>query len=231
MITDERTATYIESLSAPLTPFLEELEKSATDEGIPIIRKSARSLLRYVLASKAPEDILEIGTAVAFSAIFMATYGPETAHIDTIENYEKRIVAAKRNISAANADDRINLIEGDALEVLESLAGERKSYDMIFIDAAKAQYPNYLPLAKKLLRGGGILVSDNVLFDGDIVLSRFAVRRRDRTIHARMREYLRMLSEDEELVTTILPIADGMTLSVKVCDRKRGKYDGKILKA
>ncbi|MCR5830585.1 MAG: O-methyltransferase [Lachnospiraceae bacterium] len=215
MITDERTATYIESLSMPLTPFLEELEKRAVSDGIPIIRKSARSLLRYVLASKRPDSILEVGTAVAFSAIFMATYGSENVHIDTIENYAKRIEAAKQNIAYAKASDRINLIEGDALEILEDLVESKRSYDMIFIDAAKAQYPNYLPLAKKLLRNGGILVSDNVLFDGDIVLSRFAVRRRDRTIHARMREYLRMLSEDEELVTTILPVADGMTLSVK----------------
>jgi predicted O-methyltransferase YrrM len=199
----------------PLTPFLEELEKRAVSDGIPIIRKSARSLLRYVLASKRPDSILEVGTAVAFSAIFMATYGSENVHIDTIENYAKRIEAAKQNIADAKASDRINLIEGDALEILEDLVESKRSYDMIFIDAAKAQYPNYLPLAKKLLRNGGILVSDNVLFDGDIVLSRFAVRRRDRTIHARMREYLRMLSEDEELVTTILPVADGMTLSVK----------------
>ena len=198
-----------------LTPFLEELEKRAVSDGIPIIRKSARSLLRYVLASKRPDSILEVGTAVAFSAIFMATYGSENVHIDTIENYAKRIEAAKQNIADAKASDRINLIEGDALEILEDLVESKRSYDMIFIDAAKAQYPNYLPLAKKLLRNGGILVSDNVLFDGDIVLSRFAVRRRDRTIHARMREYLRMLSEDEELVTTILPVADGMTLSVK----------------
>ena len=90
-----------------------------------------------------------------------------------------------------------------------------EKYDLIFIDAAKAQYINYLPVCKKMLCDGGLLVSDNVLFDGDIVLSRFAVRRRDRTIHARMREYLRAVSEDEELVTTILPVGDGMTVSVK----------------
>ena len=112
-------------------------------------------------------------------------------------------------------EDVINLIEGDAQTVIEDMASGDDHYDMIFVDAAKAQYLNYLPVCKKLLTSGGILVSDNVLFDGDIVLSRFAVRRRDRTIHSRMREYLRALSEDDELVTTILPIADGMTLSVK----------------
>ncbi len=215
MITDERCAKYIESLDRQLTPLLADIEKRSEESGVPIIRKSARSLIRFALSDIQPENILELGTAVAFSAIFMATYGPKNAHIDTVENYDKRIEEAKRNISLAGMEERIRLIEGDALEVLEELVSSQKSYDMIFIDAAKAQYPNYLPLCRDLLRDGGLLISDNVLFDGDIVQSRFAVRRRDRTIHSRMREYLRMLSEDEEFVTTILPIGDGMTLSVK----------------
>lgn len=216
MITDVRTATYIESLQRDNTPFLEELESTAKAEGIPVIRRPAQSLLKYVLADVSPSRILEIGTAVAFSAIFMATYGPSDLHIDTIENYEKRIAAAKQNIASAKMEDKITLIEGDAQEVIEGLERENRSYDMIFIDAAKAQYPLYLPVCKNLLRQGGVLVSDNVLFDGDIVNSRFAVRRRDRTIHERMRQFLRDLTADEQLVTTILPIGDGMTLSVKV---------------
>ncbi len=146
----------------------------------------------------------------------MATYGDKDLHIDTIENYEKRIGPAKENIRAAGMEDRINLIEGDAAQIIGELAEEGREYDMIFVDAAKAQYISYLPVCKRLLKSGGILVSDNVLFDGDIVQSRFAVRRRDRTIHSRMREFLRAVSEDEELVTTILPVGDGMTLSVKV---------------
>ena len=214
MITDERTATFIDSISGLNTPYLEELEKKAHAEGIPVIRRATQSLLKFVLADHKPENILELGTATAYSAIFMATYGGNV-HIDTIENYEKRIAEAKINIESSGFEDVINLIEGDAQSVIEELAAGAKSYDMIFIDAAKAQYLSYLPVCKKLLRVGGILISDNVLFDGDIILSRFAVRRRDRTIHARMREYLRVISEDEELVTTILPIADGMTLSVK----------------
>lgn len=219
MITDERTEAFIESVMPPNAPELEVLEKKATEDGIPIIRKSTQSLLKFILEDKKPESILEIGTAVGFSAIFMATYAKK-AHIDTIENYEKRIVSAKENIADAGMADRIDLIEGDAEEELQRLSDEERSYDIIFIDAAKAQYINYLPLCKKMLNPGGILISDNVLFDGDIVLSRFAVRRRDRTIHARMREFLRAVSEDDELVTTILPIGDGMTLSVK---RKAGK--------
>ena len=215
MITDERTSTFIDSVSGPNTPYLEELEIKAHKEGIPIIRRATQSLLKFILADLKPASVLELGTATAFSAIFMATYG-QNVHIDTIENYEKRIAEAKQNIEDSGFGNAITLIEGDAQSVIEELAAGEKSYDMIFIDAAKAQYLNYLPVCKKLLRTGGILISDNVLFDGDIVLSRFAVRRRDRTIHSRMREYLRAISEDEELVTTILPIADGMTLSVKV---------------
>lgn len=215
MITDERTATYIDTLSGSNTPFLEELNKRAIEGDVPVIRRQTQSLIRFLLSLHEPSNILEIGTAVGFSSIFMATYGKSDLHIDTIENYEKRIIEAKVNIAKSGYKDRINLIEGDAQEVIEKLLEDGCEYDMIFVDAAKAQYINYLPVVKKLLRSGGILLSDNVLFDGDIVQSRFAVRRRDRTIHTRIREYLRVLSEDEDFVTTILPVADGMTLSVK----------------
>ncbi|MBO4266627.1 MAG: O-methyltransferase [Lachnospiraceae bacterium] len=214
MITDERTAAFIESIECSNPPYLEELERITRADNIPMIRKSAQSLIRFVLADIRPSSILEIGTATGFSAIFMATYA-KTAHIDTIENYEKRITVARKNIVDAGFEDRINLIEGDAQSVIEDLAAKNRSYDMIFVDAAKAQYISYFPVCKKMLGKGGVLICDNVLFDGDIVLSRFAVRRRDRTIHARMREFLRTLSEDAEMVTTILPIGDGMTLSVK----------------
>lgn len=215
VITDERTAAFIESMDAKTTPGLERIEKEAQDSGVPIIRRSMRSLMRFILETIRPKEILEIGTATGYSASFMATYGPEDLRIDTIENYEKRIDEAKNNIASLGFSEKINLIEGDADEVLKQLSAKEKRYDMIFVDAAKAQYLSYLQSCRILLRAGGVLISDNVLFDGDIVLSRFAVRRRDRTIHARMREYLRALSEDEEFVTTILPIGDGVTLSVK----------------
>lgn len=215
MITDERTATYIDTLTGENTPFLENLNKCAVDEDVPVIRRQTQSLIKFLLSLHKPHTILEIGTAVGFSAILMATYGEDDLHIDTIENYEKRIVKARVNIEESGYQDRINLIEGDAQEIIEDLLAKGNEYDMIFVDAAKAQYINYLPVVKKLLKKGGLLLSDNVLFDGDIVQSRFAVRRRDRTIHARIREYLRVLSEDEDFVTTILPVADGMTMSVK----------------
>ncbi len=214
MTEDDRIQTFIGSFDAAKPAYLEELESRCIDQGIPIIRRQSQSLLRYLIASSMPERLLEIGTAAGFSALFMASVLPDLK-IDTIENYEKHINMARSNISKAGMQDRIRLIEGDAMEVLEKLVKGSECYDMIFMDAAKGQYLNYLQPCKILLKEGGILVSDNVLFDGDIVQSRFAVRRRDRTIHARMREFLHTLSEDEEMVTTILPIGDGMTLSVK----------------
>lgn len=215
MITDERTATYIESLHGGNSPILEEIEAEALAAGVPIIRKSTQSLLKYILASNNPVSILEIGAAVGFSAIFMTEYGHKDVHVTTIENYEPRIKVARENITKAGREDKITLIEADAMDTLIQLESDNQMYDMIFVDAAKGQYINYFPHVKKMLRQGGILISDNVLFDGDIIQSRFAVRRRDRTIHARMREYLRTLCDDNDLVTTVLPIGDGMTLSVR----------------
>lgn len=215
MITDIRTQTFIESLDGGNTPFLEELEKWAHENDIPIIKRPAQGLLKFFLADIKPKKVLEIGCAVGFSAILMATYGPNDMRITTVENYEKRIPIAKDNFKKSGFEDRIELHFMDALELLEKLAEANERYDMIFIDAAKAQYIRYLPYAKQLLNDGGLLISDNVLQDGDIVQSRFAVTRRNRTIHSRMREYLKALSDDEELTTVILPIADGMTVSVK----------------
>ena len=215
MLTDERTSIYIDTLNGENTLFLEELFASENRDAVPVIRRQTQSLFKFLLKLHNPKNILEIGTAEGFSSIFMATYGGSSLKIDTIENYEKRIKKAKKNISDSGFGDRICLYEGDALEITEEFLKQKRVYDMIFVDAAKAQYINYLPVVKALLAPGGVLISDNVLFDGDIIESRFAVRRRDRTIHARMREYLRVLSEDKDFVTTVLPIADGMTLSVK----------------
>lgn len=215
MITDERTATYIESLNGGNSPLLETIEKEAIAGNVPIIRRASQSFIKVILAGCKPKRVLEIGAAIGFSSILMAEYGGEDIHITTIENYEKRIPIARENITRAGKDKNITLIEGDAMDVLNDLHKEGNVYDMVFIDAAKAQYINYYPLVKDMLVKGGVLISDNILFDGDIIESRFAVRRRDRTIHSRMRQYLRMLSEDKDMVTTILPIGDGMTMSVK----------------
>ena len=212
MIVDERMVTYIRSLERPENPVIEAIEQEALDSFVPIIRKETQSFLKVMMLMNRPARVLEVGTAVGFSAILMSEYLPEGSHITTIENYEKRIPIARNNFKRAGKEEQITLIEGDALEVMETLEGP---YDFIFMDAAKGQYIHYLPEILRLLAKGGILVSDNVMQDGDVIESRFAVERRDRTIHARMREYLYELKHNDALVTSIIPLGDGVALSVK----------------
>ncbi len=203
---------FIDSLDPGNTPFLNEIEQEAKRTNVPIIRTQVQSLLRLLLAMRKPTSILEVGCAIGFSALLMSEYGPEDCHITTIENYEKRIPVARENFRRAGKEDKITLLEGDAADILRELA---RPYDMIFMDAAKGQYIHFLPDVLRLLSPGGILLSDNVLQDGDILESRFAVTRRNRTIHSRMREYLYELKHHPELETVILPVGDGVTVSVK----------------
>lgn len=212
MITDERIAAYINSLDAGNTDFLNEVERYAIDTGVPVIRPETQSLLKLLLTIKQPRRILEAGTAIGFSALLMAQYGGADCHITTIEKYEKRIPIARENFSRSALGRKITLLEGDAMEIMERLEG---GFDLIFMDAAKGQYIHFLPQVLRLLEPGGLLVSDNVLQDGDVVQSRFAVTRRNRTIHSRMREYLYALKHEPQLVTSILPVGDGVTISVK----------------
>ena len=214
MIGDERLETFLNSMDPELPGELFSLEQRALADHVPIIRRGTRSFLRWILAERRPGRILEIGTAVGFSALFMAWYAPEPVRIVTVEQDARRIAEARKNFAAAGRQGQITLLEGDAAEILPELTGP---FDMIFMDAAKGQYPSLLPQAKRLLADGGILVTDNVLQEGDILESRFAVRRRDRTIHKRMREYLYTLAHDEELVCTVLPVGDGLA----VCTVKR----------
>lgn len=213
MIVDERYVTYINSLGREPSAFLTRLEREAHAEHIPIIRKEMQSLLQMLLLLKKPMNILEVGTAVGFSALFMCEYAPEGCRLTTIENYEKRVVLARENIRRAGRQEQITLIADDAARALPAL--ESASFDFIFMDAAKGQYLHFLPDVLRLLKDGGVLLSDNVLQDGNIIESRFAVERRDRTIHARMREYLYVLTHDERLATCVLPVGDGVTVSVK----------------
>jgi len=212
MIVDERIITFINSMDTENSEILEQIEKEARADSVPIIRREMQSFLRTLLMLKKPVHILEVGTAVGFSALLMSEYAPEECRITTIENYEKRIPIARENFRRAGKADRITLIEGDAAEVLTELTGE---YDFIFMDAAKGQYIHFMPEILRLLKPEGILVSDNVLQDGDIIESHFIVTRRNRTIYKRMREYLYELTHSDELVTSVLPIGDGITVSVK----------------
>ena len=213
MITEERVLDFIRSFGVDRgSEALHMIEKEAVRDDVPIIRKETGELLRILLQIKKPERILEVGAAIGFSSVFMGENTGKNTHITTIENYEKRIPIARENFRRAGKEDKITLIEGDATEVLAEMEG---TFDFIFMDAAKGQYIHYLPNVLRLLSDGGCLVSDNVMQDGDIIESRFAVERRNRTIHARMREYLYELKHREDLVTSIIPLGDGVAVSIK----------------
>ena len=212
MIVDERIVTFINSMETENSEILEAIESEALSTYVPIIRKEMQSFLKVLLTIQKPMRILEVGTAVGFSALLMSEYAPAGCEITTIENYEKRIPIARNNFKRAGKESQITLLEGDAMEVLPMLD---EPYDFIFMDAAKGQYIHYMPEVMRLLKTGGTLVSDNVMQDGNIIESRFAVERRDRTIHSRMREYLYELKHHEELLTSIIPLGDGVAVSVK----------------
>ncbi len=214
MILNERFTTYIDSLSWQIPDYLKEIEREALADNVPVIRRSVQSLLKFLISTGRPKSVLEIGTAVGFSALLMCEYAGEDATIDTIEKVPARLAAAKKNFEKYDRMGRIRQYEGDAAGVLQSLAGEKKQYDFIFMDAAKGQYLNFLEPVLKLLVPGGMFVTDNVLQDGDIIQSRYAITKRDRTIHGRMREYLYTLTHSEALDTVILPVGDGVSLSV-----------------
>lgn len=212
MIVDERITAYINSLDMGSSKLLNQIEEEARRDCVPIIRREMQSFLKTLLAAKQPRAILEVGTAVGFSALLMCEYAHPKAHLTTIEKYEKRIPIARENFKRAGREKQITLLAGDAAEYLRKMTGP---FDFIFMDAAKGQYIHFLPDVLRLLEPGGLLVSDNVLQDGDLIESRFAVERRNRTIHSRMREYLYELKHNPQLVTSILPLGDGVTLSVK----------------
>ncbi len=213
MIDEERIRSFINSLDPGNDAFLDELEREALAGDVPIIRKDTQALLKFLMIQARPVNILEVGCAVGFSALLMARYSSPETRITTIEKYEKRIPVARENFIKYDTDNKITLLEGDAMDILKTLPA---GYDFIFMDAAKGQYINFLPECLRVLNKGGLLISDNVLQDGDVFESRFAVTRRNRTIHARMREYLYELKHNENLNTVILTVGDGMTLSVKL---------------
>ena len=201
MIVEERMRTFINSLDTGNTPFLDELECSALSEEVPIIRKEMQSFIKTLLAFAKPQKILEVGTAVGFSTLLMCEYGRPDLHITTIENFKK-----------AGREDQITFLEGDAGEILKELEGP---YDLIFMDAAKGQYIHWLPDVVRLLAPGGILMSDNVLQEGELIESHYLVERRNRTIYKRMRDYLFELKHHPQLTTSIIPLGDGVSVSVK----------------
>lgn len=212
-IVGERLTTFIDALNWQLPEYLKEAERRALAEEVPIIRRSMQSLLVFLMRARHPKEMLEIGTAVGFSGMLMCHHAGEDARLDTIEKVPRRIQAARENFSRYGMDGRIALWEGDAAQILGEMAAKGRNYDFIFMDAAKGQYLRFLPDVLALLKSGGMLVTDNVLQGGDVLQSRYAIAKRDRTIHKRMREYLYTLTHSEGLNTVILPVGDGVAVT------------------
>lgn len=212
MFDEDRVEVFARAFSKGFPEYLENIEHKAIEEDVPVIRKDTQELLRVILNLVKPENILEIGTAVGFSSLLMSEYTMDNCHIKTIENYPPRIKEAKDNFAKFDKGGKIELLEGDAGEIIKKLDG---SFDIIFLDGPKGQYENYLDDLLRLLPSGGLLITDNILKEGEIIESRFAVTRRNRTIHSRMRDYLLRLRDENVLENVILPTGDGMTLSVK----------------
>lgn len=213
MIVEERITSFINSMNVDETGIVGVIEEEAIRDEVPIIRKETKEWIKTMLLIRKPMRVLEVGTAVGFSAIYMSQYLPAGAHITTIEKWEPRIDKAKENFKRADKEDCITLLEGDAADILKEL---QEPFDFIFMDAAKGQYIHFLPDVIRLLATGGVLISDNVLQDGEVLDSKYVVERRNRTIHSRMREYLYTLKNHEQLETSIIPLGDGVALSVKI---------------
>lgn len=213
MITDERVTSFLRSVYREDLEIIQIIEQEARSGKVPIVRAETKELLKVIILNRKPKRILEVGTAVGFSAVYMSLYMPSDCVIDTIEKYMPRIDIARRNFERAGVADRIRLFEGDAADVLKTLT---EAYDLVFMDASKGQYIHFLPEVLRLLAPRGIMISDNVLQDGDVLESRYAVDKRNRTIHTRMRDYIYTLTHHDLLETVVLPLGDGIALSTKL---------------
>ena len=215
MVDYERFESFLESLPDDLPGYLLDLELENIRANIPIIRKGSQRLIRFMLELKKPVKVLEVGTATGFSSIFMLEFLDKKAEITTIEKMEERIDKAEETFRNLDKNKQITLIKGDAIEILADLVSKNKTFDFIFMDAAKGQYINFFENIKKLLVPGGMLVTDNMLQEGRLLDSRYTVVRRDRTIHQRMREYVNVLMTDKNFETILLASGDGMAVSIK----------------
>lgn len=211
-ITYEYIRAYLYSMEENNNEGVKAMNSYAKDNKIPIIKFEVKSFLEFFLAFSKPKKILEIGTAIGYSAIVISESLKDQVEITTIEKNKAMIEVARKNFRKYDKTN-IKVVEGDANDVLKEL--NKDQYDMIFMDAAKGQYMSFLPYCIDLLKEGGVLITDNVLQDGFIAKSRWSVPRRQRTIHKRMRQYLGAIKKHPQLKTTILPIADGMALSYK----------------
>jgi len=210
-ILNEEIFNYLNGFVSDESGILGEIQQSAARNHVPIIKKEAAVFLKTILSIKKPFSILEIGTAVGFSASLMSAYLRQDGFIYTIERNEKRFLEATKNIEKQGLKN-ITIFKGDALEVIKTLD---KTFDVIFLDAAKSQYINMLNDCLKLLNDDGIIIADNVLQNGTVALDIKEIERRHRTIHRRMNTFISVMAENADFNSTVVPIGDGILLSVK----------------
>lgn len=208
-ITHDYMEEYLRGLIPEHEGILSELENFAKENSVPIVQKETAKFLEFMVSMKRPKKILELGTAIGYSSILMYLASNCEPHITTIERDENMISVAEQNISNYDFNDNIQVIKGDCLEVLEKLQEE---YDLIFMDAGKGHYNHFLPHCLRLLKEDGIIIADNVLFRG-MVASNDLVKRRKITIVKRMRTYLEMVSSDKNLITSVIPMGDGIAIT------------------
>ena len=211
-VTNDTLNTYLRTLQPMYDGVLGEIQGEAIAANVPIVPHETARLLSVLLELKKPRQILEIGTAVAFSAGLMSRYLQEGGSITTIDRFEVMLQDARKNIKRMGLENTIHILEGDAADILPALEGP---YDVIFLDAAKGQYGNFLPHLLRLLPVGGLLIVDDVLQGGSIAETRYSVPRRQRTIHKRMRQFLWDITHHPALETSIVPIGDGVALCYK----------------
>jgi O-methyltransferase family 3 len=187
---------------------LQKIKEKALKEHIPIIMDDTLEVVAKILQEKRPTRILEIGTAVGYSAMCFSEYLAENGVIDTIERDEQRVTQAKENIKKVEVEEKINIYEGDAVELLPTF---QETYDIVFIDAAKGKYPFFLKEAMRMLKPDGIILADNILYKG-YVLSDYNLHKQ-RTAVRNLREYIKETTENPDLETQILEVGDGLAIS------------------
>lgn len=210
-ITYDYMEKYIKSLIPEDEGLLKELEDYAAENNVPIIQKEVANFLKLMITIKKPAKILELGTAIGYSSILMSLSAENNCSITTIERDKNMVAIAKENINKANLSENISIIEGDCLDVLEKLDD---SFDMIFMDAGKGHYNHFLPHCLRILKKDGIIIADNALFRG-MVASKELVIRRKITIVKRMRNYLELVSKSNDLITSIIPMGDGIAVTTR----------------
>ena len=190
---------------------LQKIKEYALERHIPIIRDGTLEVIDEILTNKKPEKILEIGTAVGYSAMCFSEYLVQGGRIDTIERDEQRVLEARENIKKVGVEEKIKIYEGDAVEILPTL---NEQYDVVFIDAAKGKYPFFLEQALRMLKPDGVILADNILYKG-YVMSDYN-KHKQRTAVTHLRQYIKEITENPDLETTILEVGDGLAISKRV---------------